>query len=115
MAATDRHAVFGLEVAPTPEVEMLAENNRRPKLHEVVGRFLAVMMPDPTLDRDRERAAHGRSLGGAPRLPVRAGSAAGLACLRLRVATPGAFQGARDCRSGSTRSWNRLPQAMRSG
>ena len=40
---------FGLEVAPTPEVEMLAENNRRPKLHEVVGRFLEVMMPDPTL------------------------------------------------------------------
>ena len=40
---------FGLEIAPTPEVEMLAENNRRPKLHEVVGRFLAVMMPDPTL------------------------------------------------------------------
>jgi len=41
--------VFGLDVAPTPEIEMLAENNRRPKLHEVVGRFLEVMMPDPTL------------------------------------------------------------------
>ncbi len=41
--------VFGLEVAPTPEIEMLAENNRRPKLHEVVGRFLEVMMSDPTL------------------------------------------------------------------
>ncbi len=40
---------FGLEVAPTPEVEMLAENNRRPKLHEVVGRFLAALMTDPTL------------------------------------------------------------------
>ncbi len=48
--------VFGLEVAPTPEIEMLAENNRRPKLHEVVGRFLEIMMSDPTLDRDRERA-----------------------------------------------------------
>jgi class 3 adenylate cyclase/tetratricopeptide (TPR) repeat protein len=41
--------VFGLEVAPSPEVEMLAETNRRPKLHEVIGRFLEVMMPDPTL------------------------------------------------------------------
>ena len=40
---------FGLEFAPTPEVEMLAEKNRRAKLHEVVGRFLDVMMPDPTL------------------------------------------------------------------
>jgi class 3 adenylate cyclase/tetratricopeptide (TPR) repeat protein len=40
---------FGVEVAPTPEVEMLAEKNRRPKLHEAVGRFLAVMMPDPDL------------------------------------------------------------------
>jgi class 3 adenylate cyclase/tetratricopeptide (TPR) repeat protein len=40
---------FGLEVAPSPEVEMLAETNRRPKLHEVIGRFLEVMMPDPTL------------------------------------------------------------------
>ncbi len=41
--------VFGLDIAPTPEIEMLADANRRPKLHEVVGRFLAVMMPDPTL------------------------------------------------------------------
>ena len=40
---------FGLEIAPTPEVQMLAENYLRPKLHEVVGQFLAVLMPDPTL------------------------------------------------------------------
>jgi class 3 adenylate cyclase/tetratricopeptide (TPR) repeat protein len=40
---------FGLEIAPSPEIAMLAESNRRPKLHEVVGRFLEVMMPEPTL------------------------------------------------------------------
>ena len=40
---------FGLEIAPTPEVQMLGENYLRPKLHEVVGRFLAVLMADPTL------------------------------------------------------------------
>ena len=33
----------------TPEVEMLAEKNRRPKLHEAVSRFLNAMMPDPVL------------------------------------------------------------------
>ena len=37
---------FGVDVASTPEVEMLAEVNRRPKLHETVDRFLEVMMPD---------------------------------------------------------------------
>ncbi len=41
--------VFGLKLAPTPEIEMLAENNRRPKLHEVVDRFLRAMMLEPTL------------------------------------------------------------------
>jgi class 3 adenylate cyclase/tetratricopeptide (TPR) repeat protein len=40
---------FGLDIAPTPEIEMLAEKNRRPKLHEVVSRFLVVMLPDSTL------------------------------------------------------------------
>ena len=40
---------FGVEIAPTPEVEMLAEKNRRPKLHEAVGRFLEVAMRDPAL------------------------------------------------------------------
>jgi predicted ATPase/class 3 adenylate cyclase/predicted negative regulator of RcsB-dependent stress response len=40
---------FGLDVAPTPEIELLADENRRPKLHEVVGRFLAIVMPDPAL------------------------------------------------------------------
>ena len=41
--------VFGLDLPTTPEIEMLAETNRRPKLHEVVGQFLAVVMADPTL------------------------------------------------------------------
>ena len=40
---------FGVDVAPTPEVEMLAEKNRRARLHESIGRFLAVMLPEPTL------------------------------------------------------------------
>jgi hypothetical protein len=48
---------FGIEVAPTSEIEMLAENNRRPKLHEVVGRFLEITMPDPTL-LEFENAQH---------------------------------------------------------
>ena len=40
---------FGVEVPPTPEVELLAETNRRTKLDEVVGQFLAALMPDPQL------------------------------------------------------------------
>ncbi|MEP6941983.1 MAG: adenylate/guanylate cyclase domain-containing protein [Betaproteobacteria bacterium] len=40
---------FGLEIAPTPEVEMLAEKNRRPKLHEVVDQFMGAMIAGPTL------------------------------------------------------------------
>ncbi len=40
---------FGLEFAPTAEVEMLAEKNRRPKLHEAVGEFLAPIFPGPGL------------------------------------------------------------------
>ena len=40
---------FGLEVAATPEVEMLAQANRRAKVHESVARFLAAMMPEPQL------------------------------------------------------------------
>ena len=40
---------FDIELGPTPEIGMLAEKNRRPKLHEVVSRFLEVMMPDATL------------------------------------------------------------------
>ncbi len=40
---------FGLEIAATPEVEMLAQANRRMKLHESVGRFLAAMMREPQL------------------------------------------------------------------
>ncbi len=41
--------VFGLDIPPTPEIELLAETNRRPKLHEVFGQFLDVVMADPTL------------------------------------------------------------------
>ena len=40
---------FGLGIAPTPEVEMLAEKNRLPKLHEVVSQFLAITMSNATL------------------------------------------------------------------
>lgn len=40
---------FGLEVEPTPEVAMLAEGNRRAKLHECVGRFLTAVMAKPQL------------------------------------------------------------------
>jgi class 3 adenylate cyclase len=34
---------FGLEVAPTPEVAMLAGANRRAKVHEAISKFLAAM------------------------------------------------------------------------
>ncbi len=40
---------FGLDIEATPEVAMLAENNRRAKMHESVARFLAAMMPKPQL------------------------------------------------------------------
>jgi class 3 adenylate cyclase/tetratricopeptide (TPR) repeat protein len=40
---------FGLDLAPTPEVEMLAEKNRRARLHESISRFLAVMVPESAL------------------------------------------------------------------
>ena len=40
---------FGLELAPTPEVALLAERNRRSKLHEVVGQFLGELMREPAL------------------------------------------------------------------
>ena len=40
---------FGLEIESTPEVAMLAENNRRAKVHETIARFLAAIMPKPQL------------------------------------------------------------------
>ncbi|MBK9114749.1 MAG: AAA family ATPase [Betaproteobacteria bacterium] len=40
---------FGLDLPATAEVEMLAEKNRRPKLHESVEAFLAATLPGPTL------------------------------------------------------------------
>ena len=40
---------FGLEVAATPEVEVLAQANRRAKVHESVARFLAAIMAGPQL------------------------------------------------------------------
>ena len=40
---------FGLDLPPTPEVEMLAEKNRRPKLHESVEAFLVATLPGPLL------------------------------------------------------------------
>jgi class 3 adenylate cyclase/tetratricopeptide (TPR) repeat protein len=42
-------AVFDVEMAPTPEVELLAETNRRMKLHETVARFLQAMVPERLL------------------------------------------------------------------
>ncbi len=42
-------AVFGVEIATTPEVLQLAEKNRRTKLHETVARFLEVEFPDKLL------------------------------------------------------------------
>ncbi len=40
---------LGLEIAPTPEVELLAEKNRRTKLHESVAAFLSTMIAGPAL------------------------------------------------------------------
>jgi class 3 adenylate cyclase/tetratricopeptide (TPR) repeat protein len=40
---------FGLEISPTPEVAMLAEANRRTKVHESIARFMAAIMPKPQL------------------------------------------------------------------
>ena len=40
---------LGLDVAPTPEVELLAEVNRRAVLHSSVCRFLEKMLPEPSL------------------------------------------------------------------
>ncbi|MCC7215632.1 MAG: tetratricopeptide repeat protein [Burkholderiales bacterium] len=40
---------LGLDLPATPEVEMLAEKNRRPKLHEAVENFVAATLPGPTL------------------------------------------------------------------
>ena len=42
-------AVFDVEIADTPEVVQLAENNRRTKLHETVARFLEAVVPDKLL------------------------------------------------------------------
>jgi class 3 adenylate cyclase/tetratricopeptide (TPR) repeat protein len=42
-------ATFGVEVDPTPEVSMLAEANRRAKLHESVARFLEIVVPKSCL------------------------------------------------------------------
>ena len=42
-------AVFGADVEMTPEVEMLAEQNRRAKLHETVARFLEAVLPGPAV------------------------------------------------------------------
>ena len=41
--------VFGLDVESTPEVDMLAEKNRRPRLQEVVGQFLQAVLPERAL------------------------------------------------------------------
>lgn len=40
---------LGVELHPTPEVAMLAETNRRAKLHETVGKFLEAIVPKSCL------------------------------------------------------------------
>lgn len=40
---------LGVEMEPTPEVSMLAESNRRGRLHETVSQFLATLLAGPTL------------------------------------------------------------------
>jgi class 3 adenylate cyclase/tetratricopeptide (TPR) repeat protein len=40
---------LGVEIPPTPEVAMLAEKYRRPKLHETVRRFVEVVVREPLL------------------------------------------------------------------
>jgi tetratricopeptide (TPR) repeat protein len=40
---------FNIELPPTPEVEMLAEANRRAKVHESVRAFLRIMLPETAL------------------------------------------------------------------
>ena len=40
---------LGVELHPTPEVAMLAETNRRARLHETVGKFLEVIVPKSCL------------------------------------------------------------------
>ena len=86
---------FGVEVPPTPEVEMLAERNRRSKLHETVDRLLDVMMPDPVFI-EIENAQH-MDIASAELLSFVAGqcgrtSVARRRCapaVRLRVRGPG--------------------------
>jgi len=40
---------FDVEIPPTPEMELLADANRRTRLHESVGRFLELVVPGPAL------------------------------------------------------------------
>jgi class 3 adenylate cyclase/tetratricopeptide (TPR) repeat protein len=40
---------FDVMMPPTPEVEMITEDNRRAKLHEVLGRFLRALIAEPAL------------------------------------------------------------------
>ena len=42
-------AALDLDLEPTPEVEALAEENRRAKLHDAVERFLVAAMPGPAI------------------------------------------------------------------
>ena len=60
---------FGLEVAATPEVEMLAQGNRRAKVHESVARFMAARCP-PQRSKSKTRT-HGRGVGRATLVPAR--------------------------------------------
>ena len=84
-----------VDMPMTPEVEQLAEEFRQPKLHEVVGRFLAATLAEPTVVARRGRPPDGRLLGrsvclaacatsgsgpGSARSPARDADTAGSSC-----------------------------------
>ena len=105
MAAQCRHATgtrlvpwlpliamaFDVEIPPTAEIEMLAESNRRAKLHESVVRFIEMMMPEPALI-EIENAHHiDEASAELLSLPTPATSRPGRGCSPSRVVVPGAL------------------------
>ena len=96
--------VFDVEIAPTPEVELLAENNRRAKLHETVARFLETVVPDKLLveiDDVHHMDEASAELLGAPDGRARRAVVA----VRRRASRFGhRIRGARDARGDSDRT-----------
>ena len=66
---------FDAVTPPTPEVEAIAEVNRRTKLHDVLGRFLDVWLTEPTLIEIED--AHHMDEASAELLTALAGNGAG--------------------------------------